>query len=144
MDATTYPSPSQPSAATLLGLGHETDDLVAALREGLPVEAFNTLQDHLDLSSAALATALRIPPRTLSRRLGAGRFSTGESERILRLARVVARAGELFCTREALTHWLRSPETALGGQAPLEYLDTDVGAREVEDLLGRLLHGVVT
>ena len=137
--------PSTPtSVSALLGLGQETDAVVAALRKGLPAATFTRLQAHVDLSSAALAAALHIPPRTLTRRLEAGRFTTPESERILRLAQVIARAGELFRTREALTHWLRSPERALGGQTPLDYLDTDVGAREVEDLLGRLLHGVVT
>ena len=141
---TSHMPPPHPTAA-LLGLDlHETDELVAALREGLPAEAFHELQAHLNLSTSALAAALHIPLRTLTRRLAEGRFTTAESERILRLARVVARGGELFRTREALTRWLRSPERALGGQAPLEYLDTDLGAREVEDLLGRLLHGVVT
>lgn len=140
---TTY-TPSQTGAATLLGIGGETTELVTALRKGLSSETFSTLQTHLGLSNAVLAEALRIPPRTLTRRLESGRFSPSESERILRLARVVARASELFSKREALSHWLRSPELALGGQAPLDYLDTDIGAREVEDLLGRLLHGVVT
>ena len=128
MDATHTPSPRE-SASTLLGLGQETDELVAALREGLPAEAFHSLRSRLDLSSAALAAVLHIPMPTLTRRLGEGRFTTGESERILRLARVATKAGELFRTREALTRWLRSPEVALGGQAPIKYLDTDVGAR---------------
>jgi putative toxin-antitoxin system antitoxin component (TIGR02293 family) len=38
--------------------------------------------------------------------------------------------------------WLKSPQKALGGKTPLEYSDTEPGAREVEDLLGRLEHGV--
>jgi len=30
----------------------------------------------------------------------------------------------------------------LGGETPLEYAETEVGAREVEDLLGRIEYGV--
>jgi uncharacterized protein (DUF2384 family) len=33
-------------------------------------------------------------------------------------------------------------QKGLGGKTPLEYADTEPGAREVEDLLGRLEHGV--
>ena len=38
--------------------------------------------------------------------------------------------------------WLNSPQVGLGGATPLEYAETEVGAREVEDLLGRIEHGV--
>jgi uncharacterized protein (DUF2384 family) len=35
-----------------------------------------------------------------------------------------------------LTAWLESPAPALGGRAPVEYLDTPEGARIVTGLLG--------
>jgi uncharacterized protein (DUF2384 family) len=40
--------------------------------------------------------------------------------------------------------WLRSPNRALGGESPLALSKTEVGAREVENLIGRLEHGVFT
>jgi len=39
-------------------------------------------------------------------------------------------------------HWLHTPKRALGGAAPIEYADTEPGVREIQDLIGRLEHGV--
>jgi putative toxin-antitoxin system antitoxin component (TIGR02293 family) len=53
------------------------------------------------------------------------------------------RAVELFEGDVAgAVRWLASAKRALGGQAPLTYSRTEVGAREVENLIGRLEHGV--
>ena len=38
--------------------------------------------------------------------------------------------------------WLSSPQRALGGSTPLSLARTEVGAGLVEDLIGRLEHGV--
>ena len=43
---------------------------------------------------------------------------------------------------EAARRWLSSPQVGLGGALPLEYAETEVGAREVENLLGRIEYGV--
>ena len=85
------------SAATLLKLEVQSEgDLITALREGLPVATFRTLQTRLGLPTTTLAEALAIPPRTLTRRVEGGRFTSQESERLLRLARVVDKAEQLF------------------------------------------------
>jgi putative toxin-antitoxin system antitoxin component (TIGR02293 family) len=38
--------------------------------------------------------------------------------------------------------WLHTENRALGGQTPLALLDTDLGTRQVEEVLGRIEHGV--
>jgi putative toxin-antitoxin system antitoxin component (TIGR02293 family) len=64
------------------------------------------------------------------------------ADRIDRTAYVVSLAATVLCDEEAAREWLRSPNFGLGNQVPLEMLETEAGAREVEDLLGRIEHGV--
>jgi len=83
----------------------------------------------------------RIAPTSLSRRKHAGNLAPDESEHVLRLAALLERATQVF-EDEAAADWLRTPNLALGGVTPLALADTELGAREVDDLLGRLEHGV--
>jgi putative toxin-antitoxin system antitoxin component (TIGR02293 family) len=46
--------------------------------------------------------------------------------------------------REEARVWLTSPRQTLNEDSPLEFASTEVGAREVEDLIGRLERGVFT
>ncbi len=59
-----------------------------------------------------------------------------------RLMRVAAQAAEVLGSKEKASSWLRSPNRALAGSRPLDIIDTDLGAREVETVLGRIEHGV--
>ncbi|HEY0790607.1 MAG TPA: antitoxin Xre/MbcA/ParS toxin-binding domain-containing protein [Chthoniobacterales bacterium] len=115
--------------------------LVARIRQGYPPSVFRTLRDALELSDAELAGHLRIPRRTLSRRLRAETFSPEESDRMARLAAVFTRAARLFGPDKARA-WMKSPLEALAGETPLGRCDTTLGASEVEDVLGRIDYGV--
>jgi putative toxin-antitoxin system antitoxin component (TIGR02293 family) len=89
-----------------------------------------------------LAAALAIPDRTLARRKREGRFNSEETAKLVRLARVIARAEETFEDLDAARDWLKSANAALAGATPLSLLDTDIGAESVLDTLGRIEHGV--
>ena len=67
-----------------------------------------------------------------------------ESERIYRIARLYDRAVEVFGGKEMGRKWLKGPAWALGNVPPLEFAETELGAQEVDDLLGRIEHGVFT
>jgi putative toxin-antitoxin system antitoxin component (TIGR02293 family) len=43
---------------------------------------------------------------------------------------------------EKAAQWLRTPNRALGGEVPIDQLDTDLGSKEVENILGRIAYGV--
>jgi len=87
---------------------------------------------------------VHIPARTLARRKAGGRLDPDESDRLVRISRVIAAAITLFEGNHASArHWLTSPRAALRNQAPLELAQTDVGAREVERLIGQLEHGIL-
>ena len=113
---------------------------IEAIKAGLPYSVFLELADDLAISSAQLTRIIQVAPRTLQRRKAAGTFEPDESDRLYRIVRLTARA------REALgasgPHWLTTPKQAFGGKAPLELADTEIGAWEVTQALGRLEHGV--
>jgi len=117
-------------------------DWVGMIREGIPATAVESILRAVHLSQAELALALGIPERTLARRKREGALNSEESSKLLRLARVVSRASEVFEDPAAAVDWLKSPNAALRGNAPLSLLDTDIGAEAVLDTVGRIEHGV--
>ena len=122
---------------------NKPDDLAELVRKGLPAISITALAEKLDLGNMVLSLKLGIPQRTLTRRLSQGaRLTAAESDRTVRLARVYASAVEMIGDEENAVAWLRTPNRALGGERPLDQLDTDIGAREVEDILGRIAYGV--
>ena len=118
--------------------------LIAKIKEGLSVKAFNRLCNNLDISEKALAKTLNIAISTLARRKKSGRLTFEESERIYRIARLYDRAEEVFGDQKMGRKWLKDPAWALGDITPLEFAETEFGAQEVDDLLGRIEHGVFT
>ena len=117
-------------------------DWVGMIREGIPAGAVESILSVVHLSQTELAQALGIPERTLARRKREGVLNSEESSKLLRLARVVSRASEVIDDPAAAVDWLKSPNAALRGNAPLSLLDTDIGAENVLDTLGRIGHGV--
>src|SRR5437667_12038501 len=117
-------------------------DWVGMIREGIPAAAVESILSVVHLSQAELAQALGIPERTLARRKREGVPKSEESSKLLRLARAISRASEVFDDAAAAVDWLKSPNAALRGNAPLSLLDTDIGAESVLDTLGRIEHGV--
>jgi len=112
------------------------------VRAGLPYAALATLVARYALTGNEVVAVLRIPKRTLARRKLARRLPPDESDRLLRLARIGALAEEVLGAPERAAGWLRAPNRALAGAAPLHLLATEVGAREVETILQRLAHGI--
>lgn len=118
-------------------------ELTDLIRKGLPSGSLVVLGEKLDLKNTALSKKLGIPPRTLTRRLSRhSRLTAAESDRTVRLARVYATAVEMIGNTGKAAEWLRTPNRALGGEVPMDQLDTDLGAREVENILGRIAYGV--
>ena len=146
--AGTEPLTARRLVSTLGGrraLGSRVENLDALrlrLRHGLPFESVTALTSsyHIDLKS--LAAVLGIPERTLARRKQQRRLRPDESDRLFRVARIVALADETLGGRERAARWLQRPNRALGNAIPLHHLDTELGARQVEDALGRISHGV--
>lgn len=137
-------SPGPHAYTVLLGLDYfDLPNVLKAVEKGFPWKSFERLMQNMAVSSDHLAEIVGIPRRTLARRKIEKRFTSDESERLLRGARVFAKSLRLFDgDREAAVEWLLTLEVALG-RAPAELIRTDVGAREVERVLGALEHGVI-
>ena len=124
------------------GKVRSTSDLIPMVRKGLNFQTLEAVILGLDLSREQVLSALALPPRTIARRKEESRLSAIESDRVYRLARIAARAEEVFGDIVKARIWLLRPNRALGNVLPLNLLDTDEGTRQVEAVLGRIEHGV--
>ena len=114
---------------------------IDATRRGLPVSDVDALVETGRLSLSEIDRIV-LPRKTLSHRRALGVLTPDQSDRLIRVARVIAAAEETFGSGEKAHRWLRRRTTALGGDAPLDLLDTSEGARQVERLLMRIDHGL--
>ena len=131
-----------PSGSTLYPL-LVREGAVAVVRRGLPFPALDEVAGTVGVGRLALAKVIGLSPTTLARRRKAGTLKSEESDRLLRVARLVAMAHEMMQGDEgAARRWLRDQHELLEGESPLMRASTEVGGREVEQLIGRLRDGI--
>jgi putative toxin-antitoxin system antitoxin component (TIGR02293 family) len=97
---------------------------------------------ELGMTARDLARALGIPSRTWDRRLVQGALNPEESDRLARVARILEQAREVFSSPAKARGWMNTPLAVFDGETPLQRMDTSLGASQVEDVLGRIDHGV--
>jgi putative toxin-antitoxin system antitoxin component (TIGR02293 family) len=117
-------------------------ELIEAITVGLPAHLARELARRLEITLDDLAGLLRLNPRTLQRRLDEGVLNLTESERLWELSRLFCRAVDVLETEPGAVHWFKNQIQALGGATPLSYARTAVGLRELDNVLGRIEHGV--
>jgi len=127
--------------ALLLGIrASNLNELLRAIARGIPFEAIERLQRTIGVDVAGL---IQVPARTLRRRKQERRFTPEESDRLVGVARMVSRALDLFGgNAQDARAWLTESQLAFGGATPIEVARTETGAREVENLIGRIEYGV--
>ena len=115
------------------------------LREGLPISVLRNFRENWGFTVMELAGSLAIPKSTLMRMLERrNRMDSGDSDRVYRLAAILALAEQAIGDRKKARHWLRQSNQVLGNQTPLRALETEIGARRVEQILGRIAYGGVS
>lgn len=117
-------------------------EFALVLRTGLPFANAERLARHTGIALPRIFAAVNLSPRTMERRRTQKNMTTDESQKIARFARIVALGDEVFADSRVTSQWLQRANRALNGMQPIELLDTDDGAREVEAVLLRLEHGV--
>ena len=123
---------------------HDNAAMAERVEEGLPVLDVVEFGKEAGFTIDELARLIHIPPRTYARRVAAkSRLKVPEGERAVRLMRVYDRAKQLFVTHENTREWFNLALPALGGRTPLDFSQTEPGAREVEAVIERLEDGVV-
>jgi putative toxin-antitoxin system antitoxin component (TIGR02293 family) len=128
-----------------LGRAPRTEaEMQTAIRNGFPQPVVEEVMRSGDLTLKEVATILDLSPRSLQRRRHEGRLARYESDRLYRLARIIALAKMYIGDADVAIRWLRRPNRALGGSAPLDVIDTELGARTVENVLGRIAYGGIS
>lgn len=128
-------------AISSIGLLPTGRDLIVQVRSGLGIDIVDAVLTEGWLTLAEL-DGIVLPRKTLSHRRKLGILTPDQSDRLARVTRIIVMAREIFGDDARAKLWLRRPTTVLDGESPLQILDTDQGAREVEILLGRISHGI--
>ncbi|MBD0319192.1 MAG: DUF2384 domain-containing protein [Gemmatimonadetes bacterium] len=116
-------------------------DLVDAVRDGMPMAAVTALIRQSALSTDEVERLVFGPGGSAGRR-AADKLTFDESDRLARVARITTLATETFCEPERAATWLRTPNRALAGAAPITLLESGEGGRVVEETLIQLGHGI--
>lgn len=126
----------------IFGTGSGRIDLLDEVERGLPVKAYATIARALALTPQEEDRLLQISIRTRARWKQRARLDPGVSDRLVRLARILAIANDVLENQEHAVQWLREPSEALGGRTPLEAISTDIGAEKVTNMLYQMEHGI--
>jgi putative toxin-antitoxin system antitoxin component (TIGR02293 family) len=116
-------------------------DLQEVVSAGLPIRSLEETVDYVvEGARAAGAVKDRLVPRaTRARRT---RLKVSESERVERVARLMAMAEEVWENVEDARAFMNEAHPLLDERSPLEMAETELGARRVERLLMKLEYGL--
>jgi len=131
-------SKSAPKAKPVVKEKPAPEKEIKAGGAGLAFGEFEALRKQLDLSLDELSLRLGLTRAAIKQRRATGRLTTDESGKVVCFARLLGHAVHLFGGLEEARRWLKEPQRGLHGAVPLDYAKTDLGAREVENLLTRL------
>jgi putative toxin-antitoxin system antitoxin component (TIGR02293 family) len=123
------------------GFGEAPVAWIGYVREGLPLAVVDQALADGRISAAEL-DRIALSRKTLAHRRGLGLLTPDQSDRLSRLLRTIEEAEATFGDRAKAHAWLRRPSALLDGESPLDRLDTDLGTRQVEAILGRIAHGL--
>jgi len=115
--------------------------LAAAVEKGLPRSALMRVIARAGLTGKARLALLHrvVPSATFKRRT---RLKLHESEKTERLARIIALAEILWDDTEAAQRFISAPHPELRNRSPLDCAGTELGARQVEDVVMRAIYGL--
>jgi len=116
-------------------------NILAPVRHGLPLWMVDDALSAGRISAVEL-DRLVLPRKTLAHRRTLGNLTPEQSDRLARVLRIIDEAEATFADKAKAHAWLRRPSALLDGEAPLDRLDTDIGTRQVEAILGRIADGI--
>jgi putative toxin-antitoxin system antitoxin component (TIGR02293 family) len=116
---------------------------IAEVREGLPLAELDQTAELLGIDRAQLASILDTSLRTLQRKAEAdGRLGPSASDRLARIKRIHELATHVLGERDKASRWLTAASRGLGGEVPLQMLDTDIGTQRVQQELREIEYGM--
>lgn len=134
----------QKGFAKMLGIRPNNSlQLIKIIEQGFSFQQFEQIRRETGLPTEKLAASIGMSPRTLTRRKKENKLTASESDRLVSISRLLSLSVELFEGNKAQAFsWFGNANRALGNISPLEMAATETGTREVENLIGRLEHGV--
>lgn len=124
------------------GSGSAPIDLLAEVERGLPLGAYAALAKSLALTPSEEDRLLHVSLRIRIRWKHQRRLDPAVSDRIVRIARILALAIDVLEHREHAIAWLREPNNALRGRSPLQIIGDELGAERIARLLRQMEYGV--
>ena len=123
-------------------IGVPTDQGIDAIKRGLPIQCLNDFLEKTQLPRAATLDVLKLTTGDMQ---GKDQLTQEESERLWRLASIYQKSLALFeGDAKQTVEWLDSPQKALGDVSPLKHINTEPGAAQVHELIGRIEYGVLS
>lgn len=121
-----------------------TIELADIIQQGLPGRSVFFLQKYLNLGDKEYSATLGVSDKWLRRHREEShkQLTKQMGDQLYRIARIFKLAEDVLEKKSAANHWLHRPQTGLNERVPLDLLQTEVGAKEVEELLYRIDYGI--
>ncbi len=116
-------------------------DFIHLSREGVPMHTLNRIMEYTSLTIKEISELLPVSERQLSRYDPDHILRKDISSHLIQLVALFERGYEVF-GEEKFKIWVRTENRALGNNKPIDILDTPIGIEMIQDILGRIEHGV--
>jgi putative toxin-antitoxin system antitoxin component (TIGR02293 family) len=126
----------------IFGSGSAPIDLLEEVERGLPTKSYIVIAKALGLTPEEEDRLLQVSLRTRARWKQRLRLDPAISDRLVRLARILALAENVLENHDNAVAWLREPSDAFGGRTPLILMTTDIGAEKVTNMLYQMEYGI--
>lgn len=120
-----------------------TKDLNHLAEEGLPKQALVIFMQKINLDERRLFSYLDVTRRTIDNYKPRERLRLYISDRLIHLAELYVKGKEIFDSFENFHSWLNRPSVDLGGEKPVDRIQTRKGIDELLQVLGRIEHGIL-
>lgn len=116
-------------------------DYIILSREGIPMLVFRKILEYTSLTTKEISEILPVSERQLSRYDGNHILRKDISSHLIQLIELFEKGYDVF-GKDKFQIWIRASIKALGNERPIDLLDTSIGIKMVEDIIGRIEHGV--
>ena len=119
---------------------YQRTDLIEIAREGIQTKYIERIQDFTSLSDKELSSILPISQRQLFRYPPDHNLNKEITSHLIQIIELFQKGFKLF-GKEKFRIWIRTSNKVLNNK-PIEIMDTSIGVEMIEDVIGRIEHGV--
>ena len=120
---------------------NQRTDLISIVRTGIQTKYISNIKEFTSLSDKELSSILPISQRQLVRYSDSHKLNKEITSHLIQLIEMFQRGFKLF-GKEKFKLWIRTSNKVLNNNKPIEIMDTSIGIEIIEDIIGRIEHGV--